>query len=164
VASSREQDERAAAAWWKRNAKKVPGGVSGQQSPAGRRDAYGRIGEGGQGGRRVFQLLDEWDIENWPVVYDERNRFVPLQGQDHNIDLASAAMSARVRHVLSFMPESQRQELVAHYVEGVPLSALQRGEESRQAVHNRLVKARRAFLRAWLEHAADDVVVKEEDF
>jgi DNA-directed RNA polymerase specialized sigma24 family protein len=89
---------------------------------------------------------------------------MPLVGHDQDVDLHSADLSARVRYVLTFIPEAQQELLRAYYIEGLPWDELRNDDETRQAVHNRLTRARLAFQKAWLEHAEDDVQVEEEDF
>ncbi len=97
------------------------------------------------------------------VDYNEGSRFVPLIGQPQEFDLKRAELDARVRHVLSFVKEEQRELLLAYYVEGLNWSDLRREKESRQAVHERLSWARNSFLKAWIAHAEDELDIKEVD-
>ena len=97
------------------------------------------------------------------VRYDEGGRFVPLIGQPQEFDLKRVEVAAMVNHVLSFLEDSQRDLLLAYYVEGVNWKDLRRGNESRQAVHERLAWARNAFHKAFIAHAEDDINIKESD-
>lgn len=145
-------DKADAAKWLRDNEKKV--------TPPIKRD---RVQVEGYG--LVDRLVQLWEgAEEEPTVYDERQRFVPMQGRDHEIDVQSASMAARVNHVLSFLSESQEELLRAYYIEGLSLPECARGEESYQAVQQRLQWARRAFLKAWRDHAADEIELREEDF
>jgi DNA-directed RNA polymerase specialized sigma24 family protein len=147
-------ERKRAVLWMKRHSKKLER-VAGDHSQV--REHKGRVDR-----MERLQRLGEW--EDHDVVYSEKNRFVPLLAQVQEVSAQSADLSARVRHVLTFVPEAQRALLFAYYIEGVPWTQLRNGGESRQAVHNRLTRARQAFERAWLDHAEDDVQVGEDDF
>ncbi len=97
------------------------------------------------------------------VDYGEGSRFVPLIGQPQEFNLKRAELDARVRHVLSFVKEEQRELLRRYYVEGVEWKDLRKSGESRQAVHERLSWARNSFLKAWIAHAEDELDIKEVD-
>lgn len=109
-----------------------------------------------------FKALGEWEGEE--VVYDESARFVPLVSQEYVLDLKGVELAARVQHVLSFLTEAQRDLLWYYYIEHQEWTDLRNGEEKRQTFHERLAWARKAFERAWLEHAEDDIDIGEEDF
>lgn len=127
-------------------------------------DLRGRVmGADGRLHRREVALPEE--AVEWHIVHSERNKLVPLQGTSPPIDIAylvSAGVSARVNHVLSFLTKEQRELLRGYYIEGLDRQELG-FKKSRQAFHERLAWARKAFERAWLEHAADDVYIGEED-
>lgn len=162
--SLREQQEtvrkerRRAKAWWRNNRGKLKGEV------------FHRVGTK----RRIVSLpqidpADDEDLtdvpwESWEVVFDEAARFVPVQGLPRRVDVAQAAMSARVKHVLSFLTPAQREVLTGYYVAQLPWRELRGNGETRQSFHERLAWARKAFLRELLAHGDDPVVLREEDF
>src|SRR3990172_3130998 len=104
-------------------------------------------------------------FESWAEVWEEAAKFKPLTARPRTVDLVSAEMSKRVRHVLSFVPPPQAELLQAYYVERAsPGEMLERfGAGTRQALHERLGWARQAFERAWLAHAEDPIELTEED-
>jgi hypothetical protein len=145
-----------AKAWLRTNKHKL--------APVVRRERIESDQDHGEFGR-TERLVQMWEgMEDEPTVYDEKQRFVPIQGRDAAIDVQSAAMSARVAHVLSFLSEEQGELLRAYYLEGRSLNECRKHGEHRQVVLERLLWARRAFLKAWRDHAADEIELKEEDF
>jgi predicted DNA-binding protein YlxM (UPF0122 family) len=89
---------------------------------------------------------------------------VPLISKPQSVNLKGAELGARVEHVLTFLTQKQQDTLMQHYVEGLSLAEMRTGRESRQAVHERVAWARLAFLKAWRDHAEDEIIVKEVDF
>lgn len=92
-----------------------------------------------------------------PIVYDEGGRFVPLVSNmlPLTADQRSEEIAARVDHVLSFLTEKQRETLRRRWVEGLTLAEMATAGESRQAVHQQVSWARKAFEREWLKHSDD---------
>lgn len=152
--AQRRDERRAAKRWWARNQGRLP------QLPQQERV----VSPSGLTARLILGLAsDEAKLEHG-VVYDERHRFVPLQGFDTELDLDSAHTAALVERAMGTLPVSQQNLLNRHYLEGRPLSDLRRKRESRQAVHQRLQRAADALLRAIVDRADEPVELTVEDF
>jgi DNA-directed RNA polymerase specialized sigma24 family protein len=95
--------------------------------------------------------------------YSEGNKRVPLVGLVQNVDVKEAELAARVQHVLTFLTEQQQDMLLGYYVEGRTLKELSRDGERKQSVHERLAWARNAFLKAWVQHAEDELTLHGDD-
>lgn len=118
-------------------------------------------------GRRVDRLIRlgmYGEGEDDEITYSESDKFVPVVGHEHRVSVKEADLAARVKHVLSFLTMGQREDLRSYYIEGLTWQEMRRGKESRQAVHQRIMWARNAFEKSWLEHAMDDIELREEDF
>ena len=149
-------EERLAARWMRRNAHRLPADelpverVRPVRDKAVEKDARQR--------RTVLFGGDLLSVgEEVGIVYDERQRFVPMQGRPALFDPEGFVKAERVERTLKDLPVSQRRILMAHHIEGKTLRQLRRARESRQAVYGRLTRAEDAFARAWELHK-DDVI------
>ena len=156
VEAERKDEEREARRWMARNKHRLPAEepMRPRLRDEGGVPAVDRLLIGGA----LMEVGS--DVE---AVFSERNRFVPLQGSDRELDLASAATGVRVNRALAILPVAQQELLRAHYIEGLSLSQMVRHGESRQAVHERLTWARLAFGRALLAQEHDPIELSEED-
>lgn len=121
-----------------------------------------RVVQAGSLRDRIVSLLA--DGMDRATVYDEATKWVPLSHGSEPLSLDRAQMSARVEHVLQYIPEDQSDLLWRALVAREAWQTLRNGQESKQAVFQRLNRARLAFLKAWVDHAEDEVVLTSEDF
>lgn len=164
IEAEMRKEEREAARWLRQHEGSLPG----KSSAIGRsadRPQERVVGPDGRLDDRIVSLFDEvggrWSEDDWEPTYSERSRFVPIQGSDEPLDLHSADISARVEHVLKFLPDVQVELLLDYCLNGVPWQELRNGDETKQAVYARVARAKRAFVKAFIEHAGDDVVLDE---
>jgi DNA-directed RNA polymerase specialized sigma24 family protein len=155
VEAAARQEAAAAEAWANRNRKRIPKLLDGT-------DGFERVRLHGKLVRRVVPLWLE--ALNRERDYAEARKFVPLQGEPHGIDIAQAAMSVRVKRALARLTPEQRELLEKRYVQGKTLVEMRSVRESRQAVYDRVRRARVAFEQAWLDTADLPVVLSAEDF
>ena len=153
--------------WANKHAKHLPKLLDGT-------DGFERVRLHGKFVRRVIPLWRE--ALNRERNYAEARKFIPLQGEPRGIDIPAAAMSVRVQRALGMLTEEQRELLLKRYVQQKTLVELgawpgrhashraRRGRVTKQAVFDRIRRAREAFEQAWLETADLPVTLNEEDF
>lgn len=109
----------------------------------------------------VVYTTDDNEVEQ---SYAESDKFLPILSEPRHLDVSQANINARVKHVLTFIPDVQVKLLLDYCAHNIPWQELRNGEESKQAVYKRISRAKRAFLKAWIAHAEDEVVITERDF
>ena len=114
---TKEQEEREARRWYARNKHKLPP----QELP--RERVVMPDTEPRQTRRERTRVYSNAEMSviagaEGGVVYSEANRYVPIQGTDMQVDLQSAAMSARVEAALQVLPVNQVTLLVRYHLEG----------------------------------------------
>jgi len=155
VEAERRAAERNAKRWMARNARKLPP----ETLPGVRTDGAAGPGERIQARQRTWSFTRD---EN-EVQHSEGGRFMPLVGQQYELNLASVALSARVYRALMSLPVKQRELLLGHYVERLTLRQLN-PRASKQATHESVQWAKKALLRALLAQADTALVLRLEDF
>ena len=156
----REREDNEAKAWYKTNREEV--GIHIDESRPAERPRERVVQSSGRRRDRVVSLGPGHE-ETDDVRYDESARFVPIMGREYELDWGRVELNARVEHVLSFLPEAQRDLLWAYYIEHLPWQELRNRKESKQAVFGRLERARLSFMRAFIAHAEDPIIITAED-
>lgn len=150
--ADKAKEAREAKRWYRRNAHKVD---DVEDEGRGSSRPRKRLGTGAAEREQVVALepLMNERVADDEVVYAEGHRFVPLIANLFPLveDEDRERMNEQVESTMAMLRAPHRDLLYAYYVEGTTQEALAANGESRQAVSQRLKRAREAFARIWVE-------------